>query len=292
MLLVGCGAPARRGAIEASPPAAPVTLRQRIQAHATFTRRQSLALMDDGSGAGLRISTRSNVEMRTFDEHQVMEHSRYLDLTLMRDGEDAGQHARLRGIGQLTVRRVTDARGITVEPPRATGQPSTSPDLHAAVLAVLRLLRVEFPERPVVPGDRWEGAPVEWDSPPSHRVTVVLEPAWRLRGFDVVEGARVARVDWDAHFRILPFAAMAGTTLEGEGTLEGTSRVFVEDGRLERTELEVRVSVGPSGAAALSLFQFEAKYEEVLVPAEASRRSLIGSVRPHGTRAREDGPSR
>ena len=140
----------------------------------------------------------------------------------------------------------------------------------------------------MAPGDRWEGAPIEWDSPPSHRLPVVLEPAWRLRDYDEVDGEQVARIEWHGTFRIEPFAAMAGTTLEGTGSIEGVTRVRVFDGRPEHTELDLRVSIGPSGAAALRLFQFEAKYEERLRPREERRRTLIPSVRlVEGARARE-----
>ena len=281
-LLVGCASVAQAGATIDDAPET-VDLRVRVAGErAVYRRSQTLSLMDDGRGAAARVETRARLEHRAFGEDEVLEHVTYLGLELLRDGEPSPPHPRLRGIERLVVRSRLDARGRPVEPPAAAGRPATSPDLHSAVLAAARILRVTFPDRPVAPGDRWVGAPIEWDSPPSHRVAVVVEPTWTLRDFDRdADGALVALIDWDAPFRVLPFAAMAGTTLEGAGRIAGTTRVRVDDGVVGRTELDLSVSVGPSGAAALvGLFRFEAKYTDVITPTRERVRQLISGVRP------------
>lgn len=282
----GCASIARAGPTARDAPDE-VELRVRVEGQrSVYAREQTITVLDDGEGGSLRVETASRLEHRRFGGDQILEHASYEALTFLRDGEPQPDQAGMRGIEHLVVRTLLDAHGQTVEDPQPTGRPATSRDLQSAIVAVVRLLRVSYPERPLAVGDSWQVEPIQWDTPPGHRLGLVVEPTWTLRGFDRdTEDALIALVDWDAAFRVLPFAAIAGTTLEGTGSIQGTSRVRVSDGVTGRTELDIEVSVGPSGATALiGLFRFDAKYTDVVTPAEEGVRRLVSPVVPTSSR--------
>lgn len=280
-LVAGCVSLARAGSPVHDAPASIELMITVPEAGASFTREETLSLLDDGRGSALRFEVRSTFEQRRLGPERVLEHVDYEPLRHLRDGERQPLEGMMHGLERVEVRTLRDRRGAVIEGPEVTGSPGVAPELASAVLAALRLCRVQFAEGDVRVGERWRVAPIEWDSPPSHRVGLVVEPSWTLAGFERdADDHLVARIDWDATFHVRPFAALAGTTLEGRGSFRGTTRVRVEDGTSARTELDVELSVGPSGAAELvGLFRFQGKYTSLVRPAPAPSGALRGPVR-------------
>lgn len=280
-LVAGCVSLARAGAPVHDAPASIELVITVPEEGASFTREETLTLLDDGRGNAIRFEVRSTFEQRRLGADRVLEHVDYERLVHHRDGARQPLEGRMHGLERVEVRTLRDRHGAVLEGPEVTGQPGVAAELASAVLAALRLCRVQFAEGEVRVGERWGVPPIEWDSPPSRRVGLVVEPTWTLARFERdADDHLVARIDWDAAFHVRPFAALAGTTLEGRGHLRGTSRVRVEDGTSARTELDIELSIGPSGAAELvALFRFEGKYTSLVRPRPTRPQGLRAPVR-------------